>query len=71
MKILLTANEVMQRRPWWTSDALQKCVEAEDRKSPMASFAKRPHFIYDMAKVIEAEKSPTFITYTRGKGREQ
>lgn len=63
MKILLQASEIIARRPQWTDNSLRRFVEPEQKRHSVFSRAGKDCFVYDMQKVIEAEKRPEFIAY--------
>ena len=63
MKILLQSKEIIARRAKWTDAALRKFVEPEARQYSAFSRSGKGIQIYDMQKVLEAEKKPEFIAY--------
>lgn len=67
MKILLQSKEIIARRPQWTDSALRKFVEPEAKQYSAFSRSGKGIQIYDMQKVLEAEKRPEFISYQSSK----
>jgi len=67
MKILLQSKEVIARRPHWTEKALRKFVEPEGKQYSFFSRSGKGIQLYDMHKVLEAEKKPEFISYQSSK----
>lgn len=63
MKILLQSKEIIARRPQWTDSALRKFVEPERMRHSEFTRTGKGIQMYDMQKVIEAEKKPEFIAY--------
>ena len=60
MKILLPAYKVIELRPYWTAEALERLVGRDGIERSSFSTAGSGKPVYDMEKVTVAEKTEAF-----------